>query len=263
MIQFWKKWLGPGDPDAGQPFSLRVDEAEAGDEPLIRLAGVTRVLGTGSSSTVALQDVDLEVRRGEFVEIEGPSGCGKTTLLSILGLLDVPSSGSYSLAGRDVGSLSARGRADLRNREVGFVFQSFNLLGDLTVFENVELPLTYLGLRAAERKDRVMQSLERFSLTDRAQRYPTQLSGGHQQRVAVARAVVGRPALLLADEPTGNLNSEQAVAVVEMLNELHAEGTTICLVSHDPRWREVARRTLRLFDGRLVPSAPGTTSDPA
>ncbi|NKB90477.1 MAG: ATP-binding cassette domain-containing protein [Acidobacteria bacterium] len=220
--------------------------------PLIKLDGISKVLGAGSSKTQALEGIDLEIERGEFVGVNGPSGCGKTTLLSILGLLDTPTGGSYLLNGHETTKLAAGDRAHARNREIGFIFQSFNLIGDMTVAENVDLPLSYLGLPGSERRERVAEALERFDLSDVAKRQPSQLSGGHQQRVAVARAVVGRPEILLADEPTGNLNSEQAVKVVEMLSELHAEGATICLVSHDPRWSEVTQRTLNLFDGTLV-----------
>ncbi len=224
--------------------------------PLIRLQGVSKVFGSGSSRTVALEAIDLEIERGEFVGVDGPSGCGKTTLLSLLGLLDSPTEGTYELNGFDINRLGASERAHVRNREIGFIFQSFNLIGDLTAYENVDLPLTYLGLGAPERKRRVLEALERFDIADRAKRYPSQLSGGHQQRVAVARAVVSEPEILLADEPTGNLNSEQAASVIEILSELHAAGSTICLVTHDPRWREVTRRTVRLFDRSIGDDRP-------
>lgn len=226
------------------------------DGPLIRLQGVSKVFGSGSSRTVALEGIDLSIERGEFVGVDGPSGSGKTTLLSLIGLLDTPTEGTYELNGFEVNRLAASERAHARNREIGFIFQSFNLIGDLTVYENVELPLTYLGLPGQERRRRVTGALERFEIADRASRYPSQLSGGHQQRVAVARAVVGEPEILLADEPTGNLNSEQAEAVIEILSELHAGGATICLVTHDPRWREVTRRTVRLFDGTIGDDRP-------
>lgn len=237
---------------------MRRDADERPGGPLIRLEGVGREFGSGATRTLALDDIDLEIERGEFLEIEGPSGCGKTTLLSVLGLLDTPDRGRYRLAGHDVTGLSPRRRAWLRNREIGFVFQSFNLIGDLSVFENVELPLTYLQLSAGERRERVESTLERFDIADRRDRRPAELSGGHQQRVAVARAVVTEPEILLADEPTGNLNSRQAESVIEMLTELHAGGATICLVSHDPRWRDIAHRTLEMFDGRLVADRAGS-----
>ncbi len=245
--------FGMGEPDA--VITVRQgDDATGDDGPLIRLRRVGKVLGTGDSRTQALDQVDLEIERGEFLSVNGPSGCGKTTLLSILGLLDSPTEGSYELNGHEVTKLSASQRAHVRNREIGFIFQSFNLIGDLSVAENVDLPLSYLGIPTRERRDRVMEALSRFSLADLANSHPGQLSGGHQQRVAVARAVVGRPEILLADEPTGNLNSEQAEVVIEMLSELHAGGATICLVSHDPRWSKVARRTVNLFDGAIVDS---------
>lgn len=228
------------------------DEATGDGGPLIRLSGVSKVFGSGDSRTVALDQIDLEIARGEFLSVNGPSGCGKTTLLSILGLLDSPTAGSYELNGHEATRLPASQRAHLRNREIGFIFQSFNLIGDLSVAENVDLPLSYMGISTRERQERVMEALRRFDLAELANRYPSQLSGGHQQRVGVARAVVGRPEILLADEPTGNLNSEQAVVVIEMLTELHEGGATICLVSHDPRWREVTGRTVNLFDGRIV-----------
>jgi putative ABC transport system ATP-binding protein len=221
---------------------------------LVRLDGVTKIFVVDRVETPALSNVDLAVERGEFVAVNGPSGSGKSTLLSIVGLLDTPSAGTYHLNGFDVAGLGAKNRAALRNREVGFIFQSFNLIGDLTVRENVELPLTYQGLAGAERRERVDAALARFELADLAGRYPSALSGGHQQRVAVARAVVGEPRLLLADEPTGNLSSGQAEAVIEMLVELHRGGSTILLVSHDPRWRGVVGRAVELFDGGIVAS---------
>ena len=230
----------------------RADDAKGDDGPLIRLRGMSKVLGSGDSRTHALDKIDLEITRGEFLAVNGPSGCGKTTLLSILGLLDTPTEGTYELNGHEVTKLSASQRAHVRNREIGFIFQSFNLIGDLSIAENVDLPLSYQGLPTHERRERVMEALSRFSLADLADSHPSQLSGGDQQRVAVARAVVGRPEILLADEPTGNLNSEQALVVIEMLTELHDGGATICLVSHDPRWTEVARRTVDLFDGAIV-----------
>jgi putative ABC transport system ATP-binding protein len=226
--------------------------AEPASGPLLRMEGVTRTFLVDRVETHALRGIDLEVERGEFVAVNGPSGSGKSTLLSIAGLMDRATSGRYLLNGADVATLGARTLAATRNRELGFIFQSFNLIGDLTVFENVELPLTYQGLPAAERRDRVDAALERFELADRAHQMPGQLSGGHQQRVAVARAVVGNPAVLMADEPTGNLNSEQAETVIEMLQELHRGGSTILLVTHDPRWASVVERSVELFDGRLV-----------
>ena len=232
-------------------------DGDAADRPMIRLRGVGRAFGSGAARSVALDGVDLEIERGEFVGVDGPSGSGKTTLLSILGLLDTPTAGSYLLNGRAVEDMPAAQRARTRNREIGFIFQSFNLIGDMSVFENVDLPLSYLGLPGGERRDRVREALHRVGMASKAGSYPSQLSGGHQQRVAVARAVVGEPQILLADEPTGNLNSEEASVVIEMLAELHDAGSTICLVTHDSRWREVTRRTVHLFDGRLVEPAQG------
>jgi len=220
--------------------------------PLIELAGISKIFLVDDVQTHALRDVNFEVARGEFVAVNGPSGSGKTTLLSICGLLEAPSEGAYVLNGHDVSHLPAASRAAVRNREVGFIFQSFNLIGDLTVFENVELPLTYLGLPAAERRDRVAAALERVEMADRARQMPSQLSGGQQQRVAVARAVVGDPQIILADEPTGNLNSRQAETVIAMLCELHDSGATILLVTHDPRWKQVVQRSVELFDGTIV-----------
>jgi putative ABC transport system ATP-binding protein len=217
---------------------------------------VAKVFLTDEVETHALADVHLEIRQGDYVAIAGPSGCGKTTLLSILGLLDTPSSGRYELAGQNVTSLDAADRARVRNRQIGFVFQAFNLIGDLTVFENVELPLTYrsgdAALSAAERRRRVTEALERVGMSHRQKHYPAQLSGGQQQRVAVARAVVGDPAILLADEPTGNLDSANGESVMELLKELHRGGATVCMVTHDPRYALHAERTVHLFDGRVV-----------
>ena len=226
------------------------------DQPLIRLSGVTKVFYADEVETHALQDVDVEIRPGEYVAIAGPSGCGKTTLLSILGLLDTPSGGEYRLAGEPVTGLDALARARVRNRDIGFIFQAFNLIGDLTVYENVELPLTYRGLPAAERRTRVESALERVGMSHRMRHYPAQLSGGQQQRVAVARAVAGDPLILLADEPTGNLDSQNGEAVMELLRELHAGGATICMVTHDDRYAGHAGRTIQLFDGRLVQCHP-------
>ncbi len=221
-------------------------------EALIHLEGVTKVFYTDEVETHALAGIHLEIARGEYVCIAGPSGCGKLTMLSILGLLDTPSSGSYVLNGRMVADLPLAERARVRNREIGFVFQSFNLIGDLTVYENVELPLTYRGMRPAERKERVMAALEKVEMSHRAKHLPSQLSGGQQQRVAVARAVGGSPSILLADEPTGNLDSKNGEAVMDLLKELHGEGATICMVTHDPRYARHAERSIHLFDGRVV-----------
>jgi putative ABC transport system ATP-binding protein len=220
--------------------------------PLIRLDGVTKVFLTDEVETHALSGIQVEIGRGEYVAIAGPSGCGKSTLLSILGLLDSPSEGAYSLNGRPVAELPASERARVRNREIGFIFQSFNLIGDLTVFENVELPLTYRGMRSAERKQRVEAALERVNMAHRAKHLPSQLSGGQQQRVAVARAVAGEPLILLADEPTGNLDSRSGEAVMDLLKQLHNSGATICMVTHDPRYARHADRSIHLFDGRVV-----------
>jgi putative ABC transport system ATP-binding protein len=223
-----------------------------GSTPLIRLNGVRKVFLTDEVETHALSGIHLDIRTGEYVSIAGPSGCGKTTLLSILGLLDTPSDGSYSLKGNEVANLSFADRARIRNREIGFIFQSFNLIGDLTVFENVELPLTYRGMPGGERKSFVNEALERVGMAHRAKHLPSQLSGGQQQRVAVARALAGRPAILLADEPTGNLDSRNGEAVMTLLAELHKSGATICMVTHDERYAHHAQRTVHLFDGRVV-----------
>ena len=219
---------------------------------LIHLAGITKVFFTDEVETHALSGIHLEIKSGEYVSIAGPSGCGKSTLLSILGLLDSPTEGDYTLNGQPVANLDLAQRARIRNKEVGFIFQSFNLIGDLTVFENVELPLTYRRMDAAERKNRVGESLERVKMAHRMKHYPSQLSGGQQQRVAVARALVGRPSILLADEPTGNLDSKNGEAVMELLRELHREGATICMVTHDTRFAKYAERSIHLFDGRIV-----------
>ncbi|MGZ7033544.1 MAG: ABC transporter ATP-binding protein [Thermoanaerobaculia bacterium] len=221
-------------------------------EALIRLQGLKKVFYTDEVETHALSDVHLEIAEGEYVSISGPSGCGKTTLLSILGLLDTPTEGEYLLAGESVANLNASERARVRNRQIGFIFQAFNLIGDLTVYENVELPLTYRGMSAEERKTRVQEALDRVGMSHRAKHYPAQLSGGQQQRVAVARAVAGDPAILLADEPTGNLDSKNSEAVMDLLRELHRGGATICMVTHDPRYARHASRMVELFDGRVV-----------
>jgi putative ABC transport system ATP-binding protein len=224
----------------------------ASAEPLIRLEGLTKVFTTEEMETHALSGVHLEIDEGEYVSIAGPSGCGKTTLLSILGLLDSPTEGTYTLKGRAVHGLSARERARIRNQEIGFVFQSFNLIPDLGVYENVELPLTYGSLPAAERRRRVQEALERVGMSHRTKHLPSQLSGGQQQRVAVARALAGHPAILLADEPTGNLDSKNGEAVMRLLSDLHRGGATICTVTHDVRFACHADRVIELFDGRLV-----------
>jgi putative ABC transport system ATP-binding protein len=221
---------------------------------VIRLQGVGKVFQTEVVETRALADIDLDIARGEFVAVSGPSGCGKSTLLGILGLLDRPTTGRYFLKQREVAGLGPSERAHIRNREIGFIFQSFNLIGGLTVFENVELPLTHRSLTRAERRRRVDDVLERVGMTARRHHHPAELSGGQQQRVAVARALAGRPALLLADEPTGNLDSTSAEAVMALLEELHQEGATICMVTHDPRFAGHARRTIHLFDGRTSPA---------
>jgi putative ABC transport system ATP-binding protein len=229
-------------------------------EPLIKLDGVTKAFFTDDVETHALSGIDLEIKRGDYVAISGPSGCGKSTLLSILGLLDTPTEGAYTLNGHAVADLNLAQRARIRNREVGFIFQSFNLIGDLTVFENVELPLTYRGMAASERKTRVTAALERVGMAHRARHLPSQLSGGQQQRVAVARALVGEPAILLADEPTGNLDSRNGEAVMELLSELHRGGATICMVTHDPRFARSADCTVQLFDGRVVEETVAATA---
>jgi len=222
------------------------------ENTLIKLEHVSKIFQTDEVETHALEEVHLEIRKGEFVSIAGPSGSGKTTLLSILGLLDSPSSGRYLLGGEQASDLTAAQRALMRNRRIGFIFQSFNLIGDLTVYENVELPLTYRGMPPAERKKRVEAALERVGMAHRMRHYPSQLSGGQQQRVAVARALAGSPSILLADEPTGNLDSRNGEAVMELLQSLHREGATICMVTHDARFAKHAERTIHLFDGKVV-----------
>ena len=219
---------------------------------LIKMEGVKKVFLTDEVETHALSEIHLEIKKGQYISIAGPSGCGKSTLLSILGLLDSPSDGNYILNGQPVAKLSISERTRIRNREIGFIFQSFNLIGDLTVFENVELPLTYRGMGAGERKSFVTEALERVGMAHRAKHLPSQLSGGQQQRVAVARALAGRPAILLADEPTGNLDSRNGEAVMQLLKELHEIGATICMVTHDERFAQHADRTVHLFDGRVV-----------
>ncbi len=224
----------------------------ASEKALIQLDNVTKVFYTDEIETHALAGVQLEIQSGEYVAIAGPSGCGKSTLLSILGLLDSPTSGEYFLNGNPVANLNLAERARIRNREIGFIFQNFNLIGDLTVYENVELPLTYRGTPSAERKQRVQNALERVGMAHRMKHYPSQLSGGQQQRVAVARALVGDPSILLADEPTGNLDSQNGEAVMSLLGELHSAGSTICMVTHDPRYAAYADRSVHLFDGQVV-----------
>jgi len=221
-------------------------------EPMICLEDLTKVFYTDELETHALAGIQLQIAKGEYIAIAGPSGCGKTTLLSILGLLDSPTGGRYRLKGRSVGDLKPRERARIRNQEIGFVFQSFNLIPDLTVHENVELPLTYGKTSAGERQTLVAQALERVGMSHRDKHLPTQLSGGQQQRVAVARALAGRPSILLADEPTGNLDSKNGEAVMDLLRELHGGGATICMVTHDSRFARHADRTIHLFDGRVV-----------
>ncbi len=230
-------------------------------QPLVRLDGVGKVFYTEDVETHALNNVHLQIHKGEFVAIAGPSGCGKTTLLSLLGLLDSPSHGEYRLVGQPVATLTASQRAHIRNREIGFIFQAFNLIGDLTVYENVELPLTYRSMPAAERKKRVLEALERVGMAHRTNHYPAQLSGGQQQRVAVARAIAGSPSVLLADEPTGNLDSTNGEAVMELLKELHAGGATLIMVTHDPRYVEYAERSIHLFDGQIVEDRARTAAE--
>ncbi len=223
-----------------------------GSEPLIKLDSVSKVFVTDEVETHALSGIHFDVKKGEYLSIAGPSGCGKSTLLAILGLLDTPTDGGYYLIGKPVTGLKLSERARIRNREIGFIFQAFNLIGDLTVYENVELPLTYRGMPSSERKRRVQEALERVGMSHRMKHYPSQLSGGQQQRVAVARALGGEPLILLADEPTGNLDSANGEAVMTLLRELHQAGSTICMVTHDPRYSLFADRTIHLFDGRIV-----------
>jgi putative ABC transport system ATP-binding protein len=219
---------------------------------LIRMESITKVFYTDEVETHALSGVHMEIRKGEYVSIAGPSGSGKSTLLALIGLLDSPTEGTYILNGQPVANLNISERSRIRNREIGFIFQSFNLIGDLNVYENVELPLTYRNMAASERKQRVQTALERVGMSHRTKHYPSQLSGGQQQRVAVARALAGSPSILLADEPTGNLDSRNAEAVMDLLRDLHREGATICMVTHDPRFAKHADRQIHLFDGRVV-----------
>jgi putative ABC transport system ATP-binding protein len=223
------------------------------EQAMIRLEAVTKVFYTDDLETHALDGIHLDVGKGEFLSISGPSGCGKSTLLALLGLLDTPTEGHYLLGGQDVTALAPAARAKVRNERIGFIFQAFNLIGDLTVLQNVELPLTYRsGMDAGERRKAVMHALERVGMSHRVNHHPSQLSGGQQQRVAVARALAGRPSILLADEPTGNLDSRNGEAVMNLLRELHREGSTICMVTHDPRYADYADRKVQLFDGRIV-----------
>ncbi|MGH9441985.1 MAG: ABC transporter ATP-binding protein [Thermoanaerobaculia bacterium] len=228
------------------------DDSTATPDRLIQMVGIQKVFYTEEVETHALSEIHLEIRRGEYVAIAGPSGSGKSTLLAIMGLLDTPTGGQYVLAGKPVEDINASERARIRNRQIGFIFQSFNLIGDLTVYENVELPLTYRGMSSADRRTRVHEALERVGMSHRTKHYPSQLSGGQQQRVAVARALGGSPSILLADEPTGNLDSRNAESVMELLRELHRDGATICTVTHDPRFAQHAERTIHVFDGRIV-----------
>jgi putative ABC transport system ATP-binding protein len=235
----------------------------ASAKTLIKLKGVTKVFFTDEVETHALAGVHLEIDVGEYVSIAGPSGCGKSTLLAILGLLDVATEGDYQLKGQPVSELTPMERARIRNREIGFVFQSFNLIGDLSIYENVELPLTYLGLKAARRRSLVGAALEKVGMSHRSKHLPSQLSGGQQQRVAVARAVVAEPSILLADEPTGSLDSVNGQIVMELLRDLHRNGTTICMVTHDPRYALYADRTVHLFDGRVVEESAESAAEVA
>jgi putative ABC transport system ATP-binding protein len=219
---------------------------------LVKMEGVSKVFVTDEVETHALAGIELDIKKGEYLSISGPSGCGKSTLLAILGLLDTPSHGSYVLNSKPVSGLKLQERARIRNREIGFIFQAFNLIGDLTVYENVELPLTYRGMPSSERKKSVMEALDKVGMTHRIKHYPSQLSGGQQQRVAVARALAGNPSVLLADEPTGNLDSANGEAVMELLKGLHKNGATICMVTHDPRYAAFADRTIHMFDGKIV-----------
>jgi putative ABC transport system ATP-binding protein len=226
---------------------------------LIKMQGVTKVFFTDELETHALDSIDLEIKKGEYLAIAGPSGCGKSTLLAILGLLDSPTEGDYLLNGQPVSTLKLGDRSRIRNREIGFIFQAFNLIGELTVYENVELPLTYRGMASAERKEKVQHALERVEMDHRAKHYPAQLSGGQQQRVAVARALVGDPMILLADEPTGNLDSKNGDSVMDLLRDIHQSGATICMVTHDPRYTNHAERTVHLFDGRIIEETKPTS----
>jgi putative ABC transport system ATP-binding protein len=224
---------------------------------MIKLDAVNKIFYTDELETHALSDIHLEIKQGEYLAIAGPSGCGKSTLLSLIGLLDAPTNGDYSIKGESVARLTVSDRCRIRNREIGFIFQAFNLIGDLSVYQNVELPLTFREMDSAERKKRVQEALERVEMAHRSKHYPAQLSGGQQQRVAVARALVGAPAILLADEPTGNLDSKNGEAVMGLLRDLHGSGATICMVTHDERYAHHAARTVHLFDGRIVQETTG------
>ncbi|HKQ18775.1 MAG TPA: ABC transporter ATP-binding protein [Candidatus Eisenbacteria bacterium] len=232
-------------------------------DPLIRLDGIKKIFYTDEIETHALSGIHLEIRAGDYVSIAGPSGCGKTTLLSIIGLLDTPTDGTYVLNGRPVSQRNDVERAQVRNREIGFIFQAFNLISDLTVYENVDLPLSYRGITSSERRKQVEAALERVGMAHRARHYPAQLSGGQQQRVAVARAIAGGPSILLADEPTGNLDSRNGESVMELLRELHRGGTTICMVTHDSRYALYAERTVHMFDGQIVRDETEARNDDA
>jgi len=246
----------PAAPPAGDPAATPTPAAGA-TRPLLELTRIVKVFHTDDVETRALSSVELGIARGEFVSINGPSGSGKSTLLAILGLLDVPTEGEYRIAGQDTARLDPVRRAALRNRSIGFIFQAFNLIGDLTVEENVELPLTYRGMPAAERKRRVAEALDGVRMAHRARHLPAQLSGGQQQRVAVARAIAGDPLILLADEPTGNLDSKNGDAVMALLEEMHGKGATICMVTHNPDYARKATRVVHLFDGRVVDDRRG------
>src|SRR5215469_4386173 len=232
--------------------------SEGNGRSLLHLEGVTKVFVTDEVETHALSGIQMDIKKGEYVSISGPSGCGKSTLLAILGLLDTPTDGTYTLNGKPVANLKLSERARIRNREIGFIFQAFNLIGDLNVYENVELPLTYRGMPGSERKKAVMEALDKVGMSHRVKHYPSQLSGGQQQRVAVARALAGSPSVLLADEPTGNLDSVNGEAVMTLLKELHSNGATICMVTHDPRYASFAERTIHMFDGRIVEESAGS-----
>ena len=237
-----------------------MESSTNGHDSLINLDGVTKVFVTDEVETHALAGIHLNIKRGEYVSIAGPSGCGKSTLLAILGLLDTPSGGSYTLNKQPVANIKMQERARIRNREIGFIFQAFNLIGDLNVYENVELPLTYRGMPSSERKKAVIEALEKVGMSHRVKHYPSQLSGGQQQRVAVARALAGSPSVLLADEPTGNLDSVNGEAVMGLLKELHRNGATIVMVTHDPRYASFADRTIHMFDGRIVEESAGSAA---
>jgi putative ABC transport system ATP-binding protein len=224
-------------------------------ETIISLSDVSKTFLTDRMETRALSGIFLDVRKGDFLSIFGPSGCGKSTLLSIIGLLDRQTAGTYMLDGTDVQKLDMKGRSRIRNQVIGFIFQNFNLIGEMTVFENVELPLVYRGVPEKERRRMVREALERVEMSHREDHLPSQLSGGQQQRVAVARALVGRPKLLLADEPTGNLDSKNGDAVMHMMHELHQSGSTICMVTHNEGYNAIASRVVHLFDGRIVSEA--------